>query len=386
MRALLSGYPPTLFSDRFHAACEWLDRYVLEWAVQIATDLGCARLGGREVAPEQLCLELGLLPTFAGPATWLLRTLAQGGEIRALGAGSPELFALPAVLRSAEVAPLRREALAEHASLSATLDLLDAAAALYPGVARGEKNAETALFGFGQAGLWVRYFDNTNEVYSVNNRVAAQRAADLVAGLESEFSILEIGAGAGSGAEALLEELSGRGHLPRLDHYAVTEPAVFFRRQAERKLATRFAGAGLSFGTLDMNAPWPEQGFAAGSWDLVYCVNVLHVAKRLSRTLEFARTALRPGGWLVAGECVRLEPRRALAAELVFQILSGFNEVETEPVTRPHHGFLEPAAWRASFASAGFAPVSIDPELDSIRAIQPGFSVAVVSGRRGLLL
>jgi SAM-dependent methyltransferase len=382
MRAPLSRYPPALFSERFHAACQWLDRYVLEWAVEVANELDFARLGGRTLAPAQLCQELGLVTAFEGAATWLLRTLAQGGEVRAAGGAQTECFTLPPAPRPANVPELRREALEEHPSLAATLDLLDAAAAHYPEVARGAKQGEAALLGFGQASLWLRYFDNANEVYAVNNRVAAQRGADLLAHAESAFSILEIGAGTGSGSQALLEELAARGLLARLKRYAVTEPAAYFRRQAERKLANGFAGANLSFGALDMNAPWPEQGFAVGEWDLVHCVNVLHVAKRLSRTLEFARAALLPGGWLVAGECVRLEPRRALAPELVFQLLSSFSEVETDPVLRPHHGFLEPAAWRASFENAGFSPVSIEPELDVIRAVQPGFSVAVISGRR----
>ena len=54
-----------------------------------------------------------------------------------------------------------------------------------------------------------------------------------------------------------------------------------------------------------MNRPFPEQGIAPASATLVYAVNTLHAARDLGFTLREVGRALRPGGVLVASECMR---------------------------------------------------------------------------------
>src|SRR5262249_58389147 len=92
--------------------------------------------------PADLRAARGFLPSFARPLRWLLERLATAGVLTRAGtayrlAGPPPRPALAA---------LREDALAMDASYAPAYDLLDAAAALYPGVARGEVQAERALF------------------------------------------------------------------------------------------------------------------------------------------------------------------------------------------------------------------------------------------------
>jgi SAM-dependent methyltransferase len=171
--------------------------------------------------------------------------------------------------------------------------------------------------------------------------------------------------------------------LGRVGRYDVTEPSSFFRRQGERRLASRFPAMPLAFGGLDMNTGWETQGFADGTWDLVYGVNVLHVATNLAATLARIGSRLASDGLLVAGEAMRLAPGVPLAAELIFSILEGFTQVELDPVLRPEPGFLSPESWRRSLASAGFRAVRVEPDLAAIAPLFPRFGVGVMLAAKG---
>ena len=162
----------------------------------------------------------------------------------------------------------------------------------------------------------------------------------------------------------------------------VTEPGALFRRRAARSLTGRYPGLTLEFGALDIDRPWAEQGIERASCDLVFGVNVLHVAKNLSFSLEQALASLAAGGWLVAGECLRPFPRHQIHMELVFQILESFTGVATDRELRPRPGFLTPEEWQRSFAAPGFRDVEVAPDHVAIRAIYPALFVGSVCGRR----
>src|SRR5204863_517404 len=139
--------------------------------------------------------------------------------------------------------PLRDAVLDRDPTYGPTFALLDEAAAVYPRVARGETTGEQALFQ--KVAIWTAYFNNTNPFYALNNRLAAQvAAARLPAG---GGRVLEVGAGLGSGTEALLGRLQAMGRLALVTAYHVTEPVPFFRRRAQRALDAAWPAA-----------PWPD--------------------------------------------------------------------------------------------------------------------------------
>jgi SAM-dependent methyltransferase len=162
----------------------------------------------------------------------------------------------------------------------------------------------------------------------------------------------------------------------------VTEPVPFFRRRAERTLAAASPVVPLTFAALDLNQPWASQGIVPCGADLVWGVNVFHLARDLEVVLGEAYTALAPGGWLVIGEGLRPEAARPVGAELPFQVLESFIDVRLDPERRPTHGFLTAEHWTAALERAGFAPVEIVPDAVRLRALYPGFLAAAVCGRR----
>jgi SAM-dependent methyltransferase len=238
----------------------------------------------------------------------------------------------------------------------------------------GEKTGEEILFRPDRLPLWFRYFSNRNLLYSVNNHLGAVALARLLP--ESGGRILEIGGGAGSAAEAALASAARRAYL-------FTE--VVRRSSAGAAGCARRAAPGVTVDAakLDMTKPWEPQGAAPGSFDAVYSVNCFHVAPDLAAVLAEARAALAPGGWLVVSECVRpLGNAQPIYVELVFDLLESFTQVTLDPVARPTHGFLTPAAWRESLARAGFTDVTFLPDAEEIARSYPSFFVSAVAARK----
>ena len=108
----------------------------------------------------------------------------------------------------------------------------------------------------------------------------------------------------------------------------------------------------------------------------------MHLARDLDAGLREARDALAPGGCLVLGEGLRPGPHVPVPAELPFQLLESFGDVETHPETRPTAGFLAAETWLAAFARAGFTDVGLTPDAIRLRALVPAFIAAAIVGRR----
>ena len=167
-----------------------------------------------------------------------------------------------------------------------------------------------------------------------------------------------------------------------MERYLITEPNAFFRRRGQRELSKQFPDVPLEWQALDINSPWRDQITADGEFDLIYGVNVLHVAKDLLFSLGQARDVLADDGWLVIGECMRPYVDQPIYAELMFQILDSFTDVITDPEVRPNSGFLSTDHWRRAFTRAGFERVEVTPNIDRIRDIYPHFFTGAVCGRR----
>jgi SAM-dependent methyltransferase len=378
----LKHYPAWLFTEQLYQSIELMERYSIELAADLLRRLDLIDALDDWLSADELCRTRSFQPRFRFALAWMLDRLIETGCIEAQTNGATRRYRLRDVPRQPELARLRAAGVQIHGSNAATLDLLDAAASLYPAVARGEQSAEQSLFGPDRIPLWLNYFHNDNLTYVVNNWVTAVTIANCLE-TRATIRILEIGAGAGSASGALLRWFNERDLLPRIARYFVTEPNAFFRRRAQRELAHTYADVPLEWGALDLNSPWNNQGIAPGEFDLVFGVNVMHIAKDLLFSLSEARSALASGGWLVVGECLRPYLNQPIYPELMFQILESFTDVGLEPEARPNPGFLTPEQWRNSFVRAGFENVNIEPQIDKIRELYPHFFTGAVCGQNG---
>jgi SAM-dependent methyltransferase len=242
----------------------------------------------------------------------------------------------------------------------------------------GEATGDEILFAPQQLPLWLKYFSNDNLLYSINNLVGAEALARLVPADGGAFEVLEIGGGCGSGAEQNLRRL-GSG----ITRYRFTEVAETFARHGEKAAAAAASPSTVvESARLDMTASWEAQGVEPGTFDAVYSVNCFHVAPDLDFVIAEAAKSLKPGGAVIVSECVRpTKLARPIHAEIIFDFLDSFTDVATDPVKRPTHGFLTPAAWRATFEEAGLGDVTVLPDVDEIAEKYPDFVVGAVVAR-----
>ncbi len=376
----LKDYPPALFSERLYQSIELMERYSIELAIDLLTQLDLPNRLDIWQSAEALCSAQSFQPRFRFALGWILERLVETGCIESQNAGDARRYRLRIAPWHPELARLREIGLGIDSANAATLNLLDHTAGLYVSVARGEQNGDLSVFGPQGVPLWLSYFDNGNPTYAVNNFACAALAASRLSD-RRDIRILEIGSGVGGGSEALLQSFGEHGLTQRIERYVVTEPNAFFRRRAQRELSKRYPNVPFEWGALDLNLPWKNQGLAHDDFDLVFAVNVVHISKDLLFSLNQARSVSKENGWLVVGECLRPFPGQPIYPELMFQILESFTDVQLDPDFRPNPGFLTADQWRRAFRRAGFANIQVAPDVDRIREIYPHFFSGAIGGQ-----
>ncbi len=349
-----------VFDDLVNAAC---------WRILD----GMGRLPPAEGAAEAAVREEDSLPSRARPAfRYLFAKLLSSGFLARKAGGLARAGPPPRPVEILEAELAGRE---PDAAVGAEIVrvLVDEAPAFFT----GSKSGEEILFAPGRLPLWFRYFSNGNVLYAVNNALGAEVLSRTV---PSGASVLEVGGGGGSAAEAALVRLG-----PGVARYRFTELVPAFARRGER--AARAAASprtAVEAARLDMTKPWRSQGIEPGSFDAVFSVNCFHVAPDLPFVLDEAKAALRSGGAVVVSECIRPSVHdRPTWVEFVFDFLESFTNVKTDPVLRPTHGFLTPGAWRRSFVAAGYPLVEVVPDVDRLARLYPDFFVGAVVARTG---
>jgi SAM-dependent methyltransferase len=371
----------SLFSHAFILCAEEFDRFTIESVLRVAHDLGFdAELGGGTTAGA-LVTRRGFAPRSEVPLRWFFAKLASAGYLDASGSAEDPLFQARGPLPPGD--PDRAEARAEALDPRSrpAFAVVRAMVEHVPEFLRGEKTGEEILFAPNRLPLWFDYFSNDHLLYEINNRLGAEAVVrELLPGRPA--TIVEIGGGSGSAALALGERLARDAALSRIGRYVFTEIVPTFLRRAERSLRARFPELPAEFRKLDMNEDFAAQGIEAGSADVVYAVNTVHIARDLAATLSRIRQTLRPGGIAVFSECVRPFAGQPIYVEFVFNFLENFTGVATDPATRPNHGFLTPANWRSAFEAAGFEAPRILPDVEELARHYDAFFVAAVSARR----
>jgi SAM-dependent methyltransferase len=377
----LKEFPSAIFSEPLYQSMELMERYSIELAVDLLGQLNLEEQLSAWRSADELCGLFGFQPRFRVALQWILERLLETGCIETQSDRETRSYRMGKIPWKPDLKYVRALGLNIDPANAATLDLLDYAASAYPAVATGRQSGDHNLFGPQGVPLWLKYFNNDNLTYAVNNWAGAAAAVDRLSSWPT-LRVLEIGAGTGSATEILLTLLGERRLLPRLKRYVITEPNAYFRRCNQRKLAAQYPNLPLEWTTVDLDLPWSGQGIAAGEFDLVYAVNVMHISKNLLFSLNEARSTLAADGWLVIGECLRPYDNQPMYPELMFQILPSFTDVEIDPEIRPNPGFLTAEQWRRAFSRAGFPRIEVAPDTERIREIYSHFFTGAICGQK----
>ncbi|KAF2157804.1 putative polyketide synthase [Myriangium duriaei CBS 260.36] len=156
---------------------------------------------------------------------------------------------------------------------------------------------------------------------------------------------LEVGAGTGSAAMPILEALFESSDSA-VSQYDFTDISPGFFESAQTKLSKY--DSVMNYKVFDLMRDPAEQGFEAGTYDLVMACNVVHATPSLDDSLENIRRLLRPGGVFILMEITREE----LFYNLIFGSLPGWWLGSTEGrITSP---LLAPSKWMDLLSAHNF--------------------------------
>lgn len=152
--------------------------------------------------------------------------------------------------------------------------------------------------------------DSSHQISSVISLGGLASFIDILAHKNPSMQVLEIGAGTGSSSNAILSILNkqgkSEGNAPRYAKYVFTDHSPRFFEQAR----TRFANNAerMAFQMLNLHYSPIDQGFQAGSFDLVVAVDFFRgYDDSPGDALKNARTLLKPGGYILLLETIKQE-------------------------------------------------------------------------------
>ncbi|PGH14046.1 hypothetical protein AJ79_03316 [Helicocarpus griseus UAMH5409] len=186
--------------------------------------------------------------------------------------------------------------------------------------------------------------------------------------------ILEIGAGTGGTTLVALEALHAINGERMYASYTFTDISSGFFSAAQDRFGQY---SGLEFKTLDISRDPLEQGFEAGSYDLIIASNVIHATPCLNTTLKHVRKILHRRGRFFLQE---LTPSSAKMINLIMGPLSGWWLGEDDG--RYWEPIISTERWEQELRAADFSGIEAvtydDPEPDGVlgvniiaRPIQP---------------
>jgi SAM-dependent methyltransferase len=185
---------------------------------------------------------------------------------------------------------------------------------------------------------------------------------------EKTIRILEIGAGSGGATTALLPCLAGRACL-----YDYTDISPYFLRMGRKQFS---AFPFVNYRLFDIDKPFLDQGFTAGSYDIVLAANVLHAGADIHAGLLNAAGLLVSGGEIMLLEQVESVPW----LELIFGLTEGWWRAKDRDL-RPSSALISSIQWIEQMRLAGFDNLSSYAGEDAHGDIQ-ATKAAVMIGRR----
>ncbi|MGK5631066.1 SDR family NAD(P)-dependent oxidoreductase [Streptomyces sp. URMC 123] len=288
-------------------------------------------------------LAAGVLPHYARLLDVLLETAHAHGLVQPVPP-APGEAADPRRWRTARPAAAqeRFRAFAEsHPGRAVDLTLLGTCGAHLADVLLGHRDPAELLFAEANRHL-LEEFSTDTAMRGFANRTARTAMAALLRHWPTDrpLNILEVGAGSGGTAAALLPMLPAT-----RTRYTVTDASAASFPRARSRFADHDT---VDYRVFDLDRDPARQGLPEGGFDLVIADNALHTARDLRRALDHLGWLLADGGHLLAAET-----HDPAVPALLFGLLPGFWE-RRDTALRPHGPLLPAGGWIRLLAESGY--------------------------------
>jgi acyl transferase domain-containing protein/SAM-dependent methyltransferase/acyl carrier protein len=246
---------------------------------------------------EEWVARLSVLPRFERLLHCLLAILVEDGVVTEEG-GKLRFSGEPPRLPDAVLHQMQQH----HAPYAGLGVMLSHCARNYADVMCGRVNALEVLYPDGTNRLFAEHFAGL-PAYT-NDLVYQQAAANLVretaqAEESRPLRVLEVGGGTGGLTQVVLEATTDVSV-----EYTFTDLGSSFVARAEQEAGKR-GYRNMHFKVLNISRDPLEQGFAAGSYDMVIGYNVVHATPDIRDTLRHLSKVLVPGGLFCLVETVK---------------------------------------------------------------------------------
>ncbi|KAM0259446.1 hypothetical protein ACHAQJ_003341 [Trichoderma viride] len=159
--------------------------------------------------------------------------------------------------------------------------------------------------------------------------------------------ILEVGAGVGTASAAILQGLSqANPGILSVQRYDYTDVSTSSLSNAEKRFES--FGSQIRYQELDIEQNPTEQGFTAGSYDLVIACNTLHTTANISKSVNNIRQLLKAGGTALILETTTTRLEQCLA----FGLRPGW--WSSEEKERQSSPLLDTKSWESVLSEHGF--------------------------------
>ena len=335
----------TAASVEHRAADERLEGVAVEF-ILVAFD----RLGRGAPLPSRFTAET-LAAAFAIPAKHhrlLARLLDILGDAGRLVAESGAWIANVSRERRDPEA-VARDIARQHPIAAVECELLSRCGGQLAAVLQGTCDPLPLLFPGHQNTVSAASLYRDSHVARVMNGLVTAAVSSFVASraVGARLRVLEIGAGTGATADAVVDS------LPAHADYWFTDVSSAFIQQARLRYRDR---SNVSYARFDIELAPDAQEIPTETFDLVIASNVLHATRSIADTLAHVRQLLSPGGSLLLVEGTT--PRRWV--DLVFGLTDGWWRYADGDVRS--HPLLSVPRWTECLERAGFTGVVAVPD------------------------
>jgi malonyl CoA-acyl carrier protein transacylase len=333
----------TAYPARWKVLDRLADAYIRETLV----DLGIFQTAGETHTPHSLAERCGIAAGYERLIGRWLRGLVEAGALRQDG----ERFTAVRPLPRPQMAQVRADADTAMGQDRVFLDYILRCGQNLVKILTGRLSALETIFPSGDFTLAEDLYERA-PVSAYFRDLCRAALEGLVRGRRAAtYRVLELGAGTGSTASALLPILP-----PDASEYFFTDVSDIFLNRARNKFA---AYPFVRYGLLDVERDPAEQGYPNGAVDVVVATNVLHATRDLRATIQRVKSLLAPGGLLILCEVTTYHGW--------FDVTTGLIEgwQVFEDGLRGDHPLLSGEVWRDALAAGGFEAVSVYPQAGS---------------------